>query len=209
MNVSYMLKNISGALKRITIVVLAVSMIVTLTACGNKEHKYVISEERCFAMFGCFAEEWEKRANESYWIAGNYVSADTDEEGKLLLVLDDKHARYWKTHILEDFDEMFDEIDREEKEYSFKLNEDYTGLICMISKSSYDSAILKLAYFLPYCGIMQMLNGADPNEWYLDISMTDIQTGAVIKTGRMPDDGSFGVNDEDWDKALEEKQSSK
>ena len=55
---------------------------------------------------------------------------------------------------------------------------------------------------MPEFGIMQMLNGTDPNEWYVDITVKDVETGITIKTGRLPDDGSFSLNEEDWDKAL-------
>ena len=37
---------------------------------------------------------------------------------------------------------------------------------------------------------------------YVDITVKDVETGITVKTGRVPDDGSFGLFDEDWDKAL-------
>ena len=58
---------------------------------------------------------------------------------------------------------------------------------------------------------MQMLTEIDPNEWYLDIIFKDGKTGITIKTGRIPDDGSFRITDEDWEKALgpaEQEQNS-
>ncbi len=54
---------------------------------------------------------------------------------------------------------------------------------------------------------MQMLIGIDPNEWHVDIIFKDGKTGITIKTGRIPDDESFRITDEDWDKALSEKKA--
>lgn len=64
--------------------------------------------------------------------------------------------------------------------------------------------MVDLALMLPKFGMLQMLDEKDPNKWYVDITIKDAETGTTIKTGRMPDDVSFSITDEDWDKALGE-----
>ena len=92
-------------------------------------------------------------------------------------------------------------------DYGFLISEDYTELTYMTDRSFYFGSMIKLGYLIPYCGIMQMLIGIDPNEWHVDIIFKDGKTGITIKTGRIPDDESFRITDEDWDKALSEKKA--
>jgi len=42
----------------------------------------------------------------------------------------------------------------------------------------------------------------DPNEWYVDIKVIDVDTGIIVKEGRLPDDKKFGVKTADWEKAI-------
>ena len=181
-------------------------MLTSLTSCELQEHTYIISERTCNTMFSHPPEEWEEVANISYWIQGEYVSADVDEEGNLVLVLNDKHIAHWKRYIEEDLKKMHEVYKKAGVDYGFIISEDYTELTYMTDRSFYFGSMVKLGYLIPYCGIMQMLNGIDPNEWYLDIIFKDWKTGITIKTGRVPDDGSFGITDEDWEKALGEAE---
>ena len=54
-----------------------------------------------------------------------------------------------------------------------------------------------------WCATMQMLNGEDPNEWWVDIKYVDIETGnTVLECKDFPRTSKdFSVNLEDWEKA--------
>ena len=198
-------------MKKVVSVILILVTLSICIGCELQEHTYIISERTCNTMFSHPPEEWEEVANISYWIQGEYVSADVDEEGNLVLVLNDKHIWHWKRYIEEDLKKMLEADKRDGEEYGFIINEDYTELIYMTDRSFYFGSMIKLGYLIPYCGIMQMLIGIDPNEWHVDIIFKDGKTGITIKTGRVPDDGSFGITAEDWDKALgpaEQEQNS-
>ncbi len=146
-------------------IVSAILILVTLSICIGcevQEHTYIISERTCNTMFSHPPEEWEEVANISYWIQGEYVSADVDEEGNLVLVLNDKHIWHWKRYIEEDLKKMLEADKRDGEEYGFIINEDYTELIYMTDRSFYFGSMIKLGYLIPYCGIMQMLIGIDP-----------------------------------------------
>ena len=197
-------------MKKVVSVILIIVTLSICIGCEIQEHTYIISERTCNTMFSHPPEEWEEVANISYWIQGEYVSADVDEEGNLVLVLNDKHIAHWKRYIEEDLKKMLEADKRDGEEYGFIISEDYTELTYMTDRSFYFGSMVKLGYLIPYCGIMQMLTGIDPNEWHVDIIFKYWKTGITIKTGRVPDDGSFGLFDEDWDKALgpEEQENS-
>ena len=193
-------------MKKLITITLILIMLTSFCSCELQEHTYIISERTCNTMFSHPPEEWEEVANISYWIQGEYVSADVDEEGNLVLVLNDKHIAHWKRYIEEDLKKMLEADKRDGEEYGFIISEDYTELTYMTDRSFYFGSMVKLGYLIPYCGIMQMLTEIDPNEWYLDITIKDGKTGITIKTGRIPDDGSFRITDEDWEKALGEAE---
>ena len=186
-------------------VVSAILILVTLSICIGcevQEHTYIISERTCNTMFGHPPEEWEEVANISYWIQGEYVSADVDEEGNLVLVLNDKHIAHWKRELTESIKTQQDAEKRDGEGYGFEYDETYTTLIYSTDREIYFGVFISFGFLIPDFATMQMLNGADPNEWYVDITVKDVETGITIKTGRVPDDGSFGITAEDWDKAL-------
>ena len=86
----------------------------------------------------------------------------------------------------------------------FEINESYTSLTYYTTKELFFSSGLTMTRITGYCSIMQMLNGNDPNTWYVDIAMADVETGKIVKQGRVPDDGEFEVTAEDWDRIREE-----
>ena len=59
-----------------------------------------------------------------------------------------------------------------------------------------------------WCATMQMLNGEDPNEWWVDIKYVDIETGnTVLECKDFPRTSrEYNLKAEDWEKAREGKQ---
>ena len=189
-------------MKKVVSVILILVTLSICIGCELQEHTYIISERTCNTMFSHPPEEWEEAANISYWAQGEYVSADVDEEGNLVLVLNDKHIAHWKRELTESIKTQQDAEKRDGEGYGFEYDETYTTLIYNADREVSFGVIIGLGILVPKFAIMQMLNGADPNEWYVDITVKDVETGITVKTGRVPDDGSFGLFDEDWDKAL-------
>ena len=198
-------------MKKLITTVLILIMLASLCSCKLQEHTYVISNNSCVCMFGITPEEMEAEKDDSPWVGDNYVSMEVDEEGNLVLVLNDKHIWHWKRYIEEELKIMREVYKKAGVEYGFIISEDYTELTYMTDRSFYFGSFVKLGFLIPDCSIMQMLNGTDPNEWYVDITVKDVETGITIKTGRFSnEESSFGLNAEDWDKALgpEEQENS-
>ena len=197
-------------MKKVVSVILILVTLSICIGCEIQEHTYIISERTCNTMFSHPPEEWEEAANISYWAQGEYVSADVDEEGNLVLVLNDKHIAHWKRELTESIKTQQDAEKRDGEGYGFEYDETYTTLIYNADRELNFGVMMGIYMLVPEFAIMQMLNGTDPNEWYIDITVKDVETGITVKTGRVPDDGSFGLFDEDWDKALgpEEQENS-
>lgn len=191
-------------MKKILSIILIVSTILGATSCKLVARKYVISDDRCVSLFGGTSEAVADNIDESYWIDGNYVSADVDEDGNLVLVLDDKHIQHWKKELTEYIETKYNTEKSYGEEYGFEYDKTYTNLIYYTDREICGGAMVDLALLLPKFGMLQMLDEKDPNKWYVDITIKDAETGTTIKTGRMPDDVSFSITDEDWDKALGE-----
>ena len=86
-------------LKKLISVTLIILMLSVATGCDIEEHTYIIPERRCVAMFGCTPDVAMDSLDESYWVQGEYVSADVDEEGNLVLVLNDKHIAHFEGDV--------------------------------------------------------------------------------------------------------------
>ena len=188
--------------KKILCIILIFSLGVVPTGCNGEEHTYIIPEKTCNMLFSHPPEEWEEVANISYWIQGEYVSAEVDEEGNLVLVLNDKNIRHWKKELQEGIETKYNADKRDGEGYGFEYDETYTAITYHTDREIYGGVIIAFGFLIPEFGIMQMLNGTDPGEWYVDITVKDVETGTTIKTGRVPDDGGFELNREDWEKAL-------
>ena len=198
-------------MKKLITTVLILIMLASLCGCEIQEHTYVISKDRCNWLFGSTPERMEENKDNSPWVGDNYVSMNVDEEGNLVLVLNDKHIAHWKRELKDGIETKYNADKRDGEGYGFEYDETYTTLTYYTDREIYGGVVISLGILIPKFGMMQMLNGTDPNEWYVDITVKDVETGITIKTGHMPDDGSFGITDEDWDKALgpeEQEQNS-
>ena len=188
--------------KKILCIILIFSLIVVPTGCSGEEHTYIIPKDRCPWLFGATPEEMEEGKDDSPWVGDNYVSISVDEEGNLVLVLNDKHIKHWKKELKEGFTIQQNAEKRDGEGYGFEYDETYTSLIYYTDEEIYGGTIIGIPILISGFGIMQMLNGTDPGQWYVDITVKDVETGTTIKTGRMPDDVSFELTVEDWEKAL-------
>ena len=188
--------------KKVLCIILIFSLGVVPTGCNGEEHTYIIPERRCVAMFGCTPDVALESIDESYWIQGEYVSAEVDEEGNLVLVLNDKNIRHWKKELQEGIETKYNADKRDGEGYGFEYDETYSAITDHTDRKIYGGVVIAFGFLIPEFGIMQMLNGTDPSQWYVDITVKDVETGTTIKTGRMPDDVSFELNREDWEKTL-------
>ena len=185
----------------LTIVLLLCSTGCSSIALQNNNHEFIITPKRCNSLFSCNPNEVRDAFEHSPWIEGHFVSATENEDGNLLLVLSDSDIRFWKAYIEKKI-EKYHELSKVDG-LRFELNESYTSLTYYSTKELMLAVGWTMTEIALYCGLMQMLNGDDPNTWYVDVAMADVETGKIVGQGRIPDE-EFNVSSEDWDRVLGE-----
>ena len=119
-------------MKKLITTMLILIVLASLCCCEIQEHTYVISKDNSVWFFNCVPEELEELATTGEfapWIDDNYVSMDVDEEGNLVLVLNDKHIAHWKRELEDGFKAQQDAEKGDGEEYGFEYDETYTSLI--------------------------------------------------------------------------------
>lgn len=165
----------------------------------SKNSQYVLEPKTCKTLIGGTPAEAETVLANSHWVEGHFQSAVEDEEGNLVLTLSKKDKEHWENHINQVINNRI-ELDAADG-YKFIVGDDYKSIETHTTKEVYLADGYNIMRISLFCGIMQMLNGEDINNWYIDIKMVDLETGALIKEVRFPEN-NLNVTDEDWERAL-------
>ena len=194
-------------MKRILVSVL----VLALLFCGcsmqqaQEEQKnwttYVINDKTCRAVYSCTPEENVQTMDDSDWIRGHYRDASVDEEGNFVLTLSEDDIAHWKKEMEENFARVRKAA--EDSECSLEIGDDYHSITSTVPEEYAFEASIDVYTSVLWCATMQMLNGEDPNEWWVDIKYVDIETGnTVLECKDFPRTSKdFSVNLEDWEKA--------
>ena len=199
-------------MKRILVSVLVLALL--FCGCSMKQAQedqknwttYVINDETCRAVYSCTPEENVQTMDDSDWIRGHYRDASVDEDGNFVLTLSEDDIAHWKKEMEENFARVRKAA--EDSECSLEIGDDYHSIISTIPEKYAFEAGMDVYFSTIWCATMQMLNGEDPNEWWVDIKYVDIETGnTVLECKDFPRTSKdFSVNLEDWEKAREGKQ---
>ena len=167
---------------------------------------YVINDETCRAVYSCTPEENVQTMDDSDWIRGHYRDASVDEEGNFVLTLSEDDIAHWKKEMEENFARVRKAA--EDSECSLDIGDDYHSIISTIPEKYAFEAGMDVYFSTIWCATMQMLNGEDPNEWWVDIKYVDIETGnTVLECKDFPRTSrEYNLKAEDWEKAREGKQ---
>ena len=199
-------------MKRILVSVLVLALL--FCGCSMKQAQeeqknwttYVINDETCRAVYSAPPEEAVTKISKSEWVGGHYRDASVDEEGNFVLTLSEDDIAHWKKEMEENFARVRKAA--EDSECSLEIGDDYHSIISTIPEKYAFEAGTDVYFSTIWCATMQMLNGEDPNEWWVDIKYVDIETGnTVLECKDFPRTSKdFSVNLEDWEKAREGKQ---
>ena len=167
---------------------------------------YVINSDTCMAVYSCTPEENVQTMDDSDWIRGHYRDASVDEEGNFVLTLSEDDIAHWKKEMEENFARVRKAA--EDSECSLEIGDDYHSIISTIPEKYAFEAGMDVYFSTIWCATMQMLNGEDPNEWWVDIKYVDIETGnTVLECKDFPRTSrEYSLKAEDWEKAREGKQ---
>ena len=191
-------------------------LVLTLLFCGcsmqqaQEDQKnwttYVINSDTCMAVYSCTPEENVQTMDDSDWIRGHYRDASVDEDGNFVLTLSEDDIAHWKKEMEENFARVRKAA--EDSECSLEIGDDYHSIISTIPEKYAFEAGTDVYFSTIWCATMQMLNGEDPNEWWVDIKYVDIETGnTVLECKDFPRTSrEYNLKAEDWEKAREGKQ---
>lgn len=198
--------------KRIIVSVLALALL--FCGCSMKQAQedqknwttYVINDKTCRAVYSCTPEENVQTMDDSDWIRGHYRDASVDEDGNFVLTLSEDDIAHWKKEMEENFARVRKAA--EDSECSLEIGDDYHSIISTIPEKYAFEAGMDVYFSTIWCATMQMLNGEDPNEWWVDIKYVDIETGnTVLECKDFPRTSrEYNLKAEDWEKAREGKQ---
>ena len=162
---------------------------------------YVINDKTCRAVYSCTPEENVQTMDDSDWIRGHYRDASVDEEGNFVLTLSEDDIAHWKKEMEENFARVRKAA--EDSECSLEIGDDYHSIISTIPEKYAFEAGMDVYFSTIWCATMQMLNGEDPNEWWVDIKYVDIETGnTVLECKDFPRTSrESNLKAEDWEKA--------
>ena len=199
-------------MKRILVSVLVLALL--FCGCSMKQAQeeqknwttYVINDETCRAVYSAPPEEAITKISKSEWVGGHYRDASVDEEGNFVLTLSEDDIAHWKKEMEENFARVRKAA--EDSECSLEIGDDYHSIISTIPEKYAFEAGTDVYFSTIWCATMQMLNGEDPNEWWVDIKYVDIETGnTVLECKDFPRTSrEYNLKAEDWEKAREGKQ---
>ena len=194
-------------MKRILVSVLVLALL--FCGCSMKQAQeeqknwttYVINSDTCMAVYSAPPEEAVTKISKSEWVGGHYRDASVDEDGNFVLTLSEDDIAHWKKEMEENFARVRKAA--EDSECSLEIGDDYHSIISTIPEKYAFEAGMDVYFSTIWCATMQMLNGEDPNEWWVDIKYVDIETGnTVLECKDFPRTSKdFSVNLEDWEKA--------
>ena len=193
-------------------------LVLTLLFCGcsmkqaQEEQKnwttYVINDETCRAVYSCTAEEAADSFSSFKEIDGHVRKTSIDEEGNFVLTLSEDDIAHWKKEMERNLEMLVNSASKDNDGGYLKISDDYHQLISKVQEENALAAGIEMQMAQIWCATMQMLNGEDPNEWWVDIKYIDLESGNTVfeckdfpRTCR-----GYEITPEDWEKAREGKQ---
>ena len=201
-------------MKRILVSVLVLALL--FCGCSMKQAQeeqknwttYVINDETCRAVYSAPPEEAVTKISKSEWVGGHYRDASVDEEGNFVLTLSEDDIAHWKKEMERNLEMLVNSASKDNDGGYLKISDDYHQLISKVQEENALAAGIEMQMAQIWCATMQMLNGEDPNEWWVDIKYIDLESGNTVfeckdfpRTCR-----GYEITPEDWEKAREGKQ---
>ena len=196
-------------MKKILVSVLALALLF----CGcsmqqaQEEQKnwttYVINDKTCRAVYSCTAEEAADSFSSFEEIDGHVRKTSIDEEGNFVLTLSEDDIAHWKKEMEENLEMLVNSASKDNDGGYLKISDDYHNLTSKVQEENALAAGIEMQMAQIWCATMQMLNGEDPNEWWVDIKYIDLESGNTVfeckdfpRTRR-----GYEITPEDWEKA--------
>ena len=177
----------------------------TLMSLNPNNEIYIIDSKNCRTLFFCSPEKAEIVLEDSEFCDGHFQYAKEDNNGNLVLILSQEDKEYWRKYI-DDSIEIRKEASAESG-IEFTVSENYKRIDVYTTRDLFGISGFNLTIYSTYCGIMQVLDGVESDEWYVDERMYDVETRVLIDEARFPQEG-MSVDIEEWDAAIEKAEQN-
>ncbi|MDR1779055.1 MAG: hypothetical protein LBR14_04850 [Clostridiales Family XIII bacterium] len=129
--------------------------------------------------------------------SGHYRTAEIDEEGNLVVELSDADIEFWREDCLSAIDEVVTSIN-EEGTCHIYVSDDHKELEFSAPPEYYMTIWPAGSAVFPSCGILQVLDGTAPEDWSLDMTFINSETGHIVAEFKIPGT-ELSINREMWD----------
>ena len=161
-------------------------------------YTYVFAPKVCVAVFSDTPRETVTWLGDAEGVAGTYVSIVVDEQGALVLTLHEEGRQAWLDWALdENLHRVLASMEKQKKKWA-TVSEDYKAVVYeATSESSYNVGIL-LPFILVPSFFMQVNNGVPPEDFGVELTLMNYDTGKILWQGHLPGD-TFRLEEGDWD----------
>lgn len=195
-------------MKKRTVIVVLINVLILVSFCAcntatiqssdSVNRNIIFTEEMCNQLFGCEVYDMKTALNDSKIAQGHFEGLYVLPNNDVKITLSTDDVEYWKANAVDEINGVISEA--EQYACDLKVYNDFQNIEAYVSKDNYMGAGLDVTRILPYCAIIQVLNGIDSSRWSVYIEFIDIDNDRVIKSGNFPEDGSFGINEADFNR---------
>ena len=164
---------------------------------------YVINDKTCRMVYSAPPEEAVEKIDRSEWVGGHYREARVDEEGNFVLTLSEDDIAHWKKEMESNLKTLMEGSVKDNDGSYLKVSDDYHQITTKVQEEYAMGAAIGVQMAMLWCATMQMLNGEDPNDWWVDVTFIDLESGNVVKEWKDFPKKNEGnkITKEDWERA--------
>lgn len=157
--------------------------------------EYILTPIICRQFFGYEVSELKQRLTDSNIINGQFQSIEILENGNVKIILSKEDIEYWKTQLCG----AIDDVINNGKVYNcyYSVSDDYTKIVSKVTKENYFDSGLGVLKLVPYCSIIQMLDGTEPSDCNVYFEFIRLEDDKFVKSGVLPKDGKFSFDESD------------
>ena len=164
---------------------------------------YVINDKTCRMVYSCSAEEAAEDFATFKEIDGHVRETSLDEEGNFVLTLSEDDIAHWKKEMESNLQTLMEGSTKDNDGGYLRVSDDYHQITTKVQEEYAMGAGIGVLMATLWCATMQMLNGEDPNEWWVDVTFIELESGNVVKEWKdfpRKNEGNK-ITKEDWERA--------
>ncbi len=187
-------------MRRIISLILVFLLLLSTSGCGpgaEEARMTVIFPEKFIGIAGQTPEGWVEALEDAG--PDQYLSLTAEpESGSVIMEITETQRQFWKNTMRTALDKYCRELSMENPSYKVTLSSDYAqaDFYYNLDLNAAD-AVYYVMGVETYCICMQLLNGADPDNWIVTMTIYNSDTGKTVTSGNSNEGLSYSA--EDWE----------